>query len=99
LGSFKRYRFALLLDACLALASGTGDDLFLNVLPDEHQSWAGLIERARQKTKAFRRPKAKDAYSEWFLGMAATPCLIAGMLGKSEEFTQPDLLLEARLQR
>lgn len=78
----QRLRFALMVDACLAFASGTTQDLMENALPSEEDLWLPLGKGAALIADRFRKDVQKRQAEELCAGIEAYASILHGMRGQ-----------------
>ena len=73
LDKLERLRLALLMDACLAVASGTTEDFFEIALPSEQDFWAPLTAELNQVENRSRKERPKKQIEAIVPGLLPTP--------------------------
>lgn len=72
---------ALLTDGCLALASGTTDDFFENVVPSEQGLWSPAIIELSRLQNRFRKETTRDKIELISAGVDRYVGILKGLVG------------------
>jgi hypothetical protein len=73
---------ALLIDAMLALTTGTTEDLRENALPRDTALWGQLLQASEDASERFRRSDPKNAFAMLASRIAQHSGIIEGLRGR-----------------